>query len=107
MKKWSLAQSGLDDPIGFDREKLCLLSLIQSFPDDPNLHYYMLYFILIKTQKKNTLIIYMHLEKNNILKIIFIITVITIIINNFIVTVITIIIDNFIINNFIINCFII
>ena len=53
MKKWSLAQSGLDDPIGFDREKLCLLSLIQSFPDDPILHYYMLYFILIKTQKKH------------------------------------------------------
>ena len=52
MKKWSLAQSGLDDPIGFDREKLCLLSLIQSFPDDPILHYYMLYFILIKTRKK-------------------------------------------------------
>ena len=47
----SLAQSGLDDPIGFWSRKLCLLSLVQSFPDDPILHYYMLYFILIKTQK--------------------------------------------------------
>ena len=55
MKKYSLAQSGLDDPIGFDqeRERFCLLSLIQSFPDDPILHTICFTLYLLKRKKKH------------------------------------------------------
>ena len=34
-----MKKSRLDDPIGFWLRKLCLLSSVQGFPDDPILHY--------------------------------------------------------------------
>ena len=78
--------------------------LFQNGPFYTTPFYATTHFTLYLLKRKDTLIIYMHLEKNKILKIIFIVTVITIIINNLIIIAI---INNFIINNFIIKSFII